>query len=139
MNPGVFQDNFGGDIKFQLGMDQIEKYLLQKIKKKQNSRQKNFIKKKLVCTNPDLTVHRGGVEEYCAGKIAEIDAPTSRMKGTNIDVTGKNSVNMIGNYVESAAGVQQSSSSLVDIFQGSFIGQLLNSLGNLKKFLKIVT
>ena len=33
---------------------------------------KNFIKKKLVCTNPDLTVHRGGVEEYCAGKIAEI-------------------------------------------------------------------
>lgn len=74
-----------------------------------------------------------------AGKIAEIDAPTSRMKGTNIDVTGKNSVNMIGNYVESAAGVQQSSSSLVDIFQGSFIGQLLNSLGNLKKFLKIVT
>ena len=46
---------------------------------------------------------------------------------------------MIGNYVESAAGVQQSSSSLVDIFQGSFIGQLLNSLGNLKKFLKIVT
>ena len=40
---------------------------------------------------------------------------------------------MIGNYVESAAGVQQSSASLVDIFQGSFIGQLLNSLGNLKK------
>ena len=33
---------------------------------------KNFIKKKLVCTNPDLTVHRGKVEEYCAGKIAEI-------------------------------------------------------------------
>jgi len=33
---------------------------------------KNFTKKKLVCTNPDLTVHRGGEEEYCAGKIAEI-------------------------------------------------------------------
>jgi len=33
---------------------------------------KDFIKKKLVCTNPDLTVHRGGIEEYCAGKIAEI-------------------------------------------------------------------
>ena len=29
-------------------------------------------KKKLVCTNPDLIVHRGGEEEYCAGKIAEI-------------------------------------------------------------------
>ena len=26
----------------------------------------------MVCTNPDLIVHRGGVEEYCAGKIAEI-------------------------------------------------------------------
>ena len=33
---------------------------------------KNFTNKKLVCTNPDLIVHRGGEEEYCAGKIAEI-------------------------------------------------------------------
>ena len=33
---------------------------------------KNFTKKILVCTNPDLIVHRGGEEEYCAGKIAEI-------------------------------------------------------------------
>ncbi len=33
---------------------------------------KNFTNKKLVCTNPDLIVHRGGVEEYCAGKVAEI-------------------------------------------------------------------
>ena len=33
---------------------------------------KNFTKKKLVCTNPDLIVHRGKTEEYCAGKIAEI-------------------------------------------------------------------
>ena len=33
---------------------------------------KNFTKKKLVCTNPDLIVHRAGEEEYCAGKIAEI-------------------------------------------------------------------
>ena len=28
--------------------------------------------KKLICTNPDLTVHRGDVEEYCAGSIAKI-------------------------------------------------------------------
>ena len=33
---------------------------------------KDFTNKKLVCTNPDLVVHRGGKEEYCAGKIAEI-------------------------------------------------------------------
>ena len=33
---------------------------------------KNFINKKFVCTNPDLTVHRGRDEEYCAGKIAEV-------------------------------------------------------------------
>ena len=33
---------------------------------------KNFTKKKLVCTNPDLIVHRGKTQEYCAGKIAEI-------------------------------------------------------------------
>ena len=27
--------------------------------------------KKLVCTNPDLTVHRGNIEELCAGSIAK--------------------------------------------------------------------
>ena len=33
---------------------------------------KNHLSKKLVCTNPDLTVHRGNKEEYCAGLIAQI-------------------------------------------------------------------
>ena len=33
---------------------------------------KKNISKKLICTNPDLTVHKGSQEEYCAGKIAEI-------------------------------------------------------------------
>ena len=33
---------------------------------------KNFVSKKLICTNPDLTVHRGQKEEYCAGSIAKI-------------------------------------------------------------------
>ena len=33
---------------------------------------KNHISKKLICTNPDLTVHRGDKEEYCAGYIAKI-------------------------------------------------------------------
>ena len=33
---------------------------------------KNSVSKKLICTNPDLTVHRGQKEEFCAGKIAEI-------------------------------------------------------------------
>ena len=33
---------------------------------------KKYISKKLVCTNPDLTVHRGNKEEYCAGFIAKI-------------------------------------------------------------------
>jgi len=33
---------------------------------------KNYTSKKLICTNPDLTVHRGDTEEYCAGTIAEI-------------------------------------------------------------------
>ena len=30
------------------------------------------VTKKLVCTNPDLTVHRGSVEELCAGSIARV-------------------------------------------------------------------
>ena len=33
---------------------------------------KDETSKKLICTNPDLTVHRGEVEEYCAGSIAKI-------------------------------------------------------------------
>ena len=33
---------------------------------------KNHISKKLICTNPDLIVHRGNTVEYCAGTIAEI-------------------------------------------------------------------
>ena len=33
---------------------------------------KNHLSKKLICTNPDLTVHRGEKEEYCAGFIAKI-------------------------------------------------------------------
>ena len=33
---------------------------------------KDHTSKKLICTNPDLTVHRGDVEEYCAGTIAKI-------------------------------------------------------------------
>ena len=37
---------------------------------------KNFFincnKKKLVCTNPDLIVHRGEKKEYCAGSVAKI-------------------------------------------------------------------
>tara|TARA_B110000444_G_scaffold206011_1_gene199379 strand:+ start:139 stop:987 length:849 start_codon:yes stop_codon:yes gene_type:complete len=33
---------------------------------------KDQTKKKLICTNPDLTVHRGSIEEYCAGSIASV-------------------------------------------------------------------
>ncbi len=37
---------------------------------------KNFLKKhvskKLVCTNPDLTVHKGDIEELCAGSVAKV-------------------------------------------------------------------
>ena len=37
-----------------------------------NEARKKAKSKKLVCTNPDLTVHRGEKEEYCAGYIAKI-------------------------------------------------------------------
>tara|TARA_Y100000590_G_scaffold159558_1_gene183088 strand:+ start:750 stop:1568 length:819 start_codon:yes stop_codon:yes gene_type:complete len=33
---------------------------------------KKYIKLKMVCTNPDLIVHRGSEQEYCAGMLAEI-------------------------------------------------------------------
>ena len=33
---------------------------------------KENIKKKMICTNPDLIVHRGSKAEYCAGTLAKI-------------------------------------------------------------------
>ena len=33
---------------------------------------KNHTRLKMVCTNPDLIVHRGENEEYCAGTVAEL-------------------------------------------------------------------
>tara|TARA_B100000029_G_C17542968_1_gene947390 strand:- start:922 stop:1740 length:819 start_codon:yes stop_codon:yes gene_type:complete len=33
---------------------------------------KNFKKIKMICTNPDLIVHRGSQVEYCAGSVAKI-------------------------------------------------------------------
>ena len=33
---------------------------------------KDHISKKLICTNPDLTVHRGNIEELCAGSVAKV-------------------------------------------------------------------
>ena len=32
----------------------------------------NHSKKRFICTNPDLTVHKGSIEEYCAGSVAKI-------------------------------------------------------------------
>ena len=32
---------------------------------------KNYTSKKLICTNPDLIVHRGKTEELCAGSVAK--------------------------------------------------------------------
>ena len=33
---------------------------------------KKYTKKKMICTNPDLIVHRGSKSEYCAGTLASI-------------------------------------------------------------------
>ena len=33
---------------------------------------KKYTKLKMVCTNPDLIVHRGSKTEYCAGSVAAI-------------------------------------------------------------------
>ena len=31
-----------------------------------------YISKQFICTNPDLTVHRGNIEELCAGSVAKV-------------------------------------------------------------------
>ena len=33
---------------------------------------KKYISKQFICTNPDLTVHKGNLEELCAGSIAKV-------------------------------------------------------------------
>ena len=50
---GLF-DNYENDLNY------YKKFLLK------------HISKKLVCTNPDLIVHRGSVEELCAGSVAKV-------------------------------------------------------------------
>ena len=50
---GLF-DNYNNDL------DYYKKFLLK------------HVSKKLICTNPDLIVHRGSVEELCAGSIAKV-------------------------------------------------------------------
>lgn len=70
-----------------------------------------------------------------AGKVLEADAPTSRVKGTNVDVTAVSGAKVIGSYTDIGAAVQQTSSSLSDATQGSFIGTILNVLGDVRKFL----
>ena len=37
-----------------------------------NNLLKDSLSKKLICTNPDLNVHRGEKEEYCAGAVARV-------------------------------------------------------------------
>ena len=44
--------------------------------KQANSENKKFllkhVSKKFICTNPDLIVHRGRIEELCAGSVAKV-------------------------------------------------------------------
>ncbi len=46
---------------------------------------KGYTKLKMVCTNPDLVVHRGIKKEYCAGTLAEI----FKELGGEVDYFGK--------------------------------------------------
>jgi len=50
---GLF-DDYDNDLKF------YKKFLMK------------HVSKKLICTNPDLIVHRGSVEELCAGSVAKV-------------------------------------------------------------------
>ena len=71
-----------------------------------------------------------------AGKILEADAPTSRLKGTNVDITAVSGAQIIGSDVDASASTQAPVSSLTDVTQGSLVGTVLNVLGNVKKFLE---
>jgi hypothetical protein len=72
-----------------------------------------------------------------SGKILEFKAPVTNVKGTNVNITGSSKVTTLGQFVENSASVQASTTSLVDIAQGSFLGKILGAIGSLKKFLNI--
>ena len=60
---GLFDEDDPDPNKIQLHENELDYYKKFLIK---------HTSKKLVCTNPDLTVHRGNKEEFCAGYIANI-------------------------------------------------------------------
>lgn len=71
-----------------------------------------------------------------SGKIIEINAPVSNVKGTNVNITATSKVTQLGQFVEGSAGVQASSSTMTDATKGSFLGKVLGAINSLKKFLR---
>lgn len=73
-----------------------------------------------------------------SGKIIEINAPTSNVKGTNVNVVATSKVTQLGQFVEASAGVQSSSSTMTDATKGSFLGKALGAINTLKKFMQFI-
>lgn len=73
-----------------------------------------------------------------SGKIIEINAPVSNIKGTNVNVTATSKVTQLGQFVEGVAGIQNSSSTMTDAAKGSFIGKALSAISSFKKFMKML-
>ena len=71
-----------------------------------------------------------------SNKIIQTDAPSTKVLGTNVDIAANSQATVMGEYVESAGGIQASSGTVTDAFKGSFIGGILKSLTKFEQFIK---
>ena len=72
------------------------------------------VSKKLICTNPDLTVHKGDVEELCAGSVAKVfeeftqaeEGTSAKFGGTGLGLSiTKRLAEMMGGEVEAKSEI----------------------------------
>lgn len=71
-----------------------------------------------------------------SGKIIEIKAPYVKENATNISVTASGNLETIAGTKTGSAQIQNSDGSSIDLFQGTFLGNIFSGLQSLQKFFK---
>lgn len=107
---------------------------------------KKKINLKMICTNPDLIIHRGGTKEYCAGSIAKL---FNEMGGNvvyfgkpykeiyNLCIEENDKILVIGDNLKTdIKGANNMSFDSLFITSGVHANEILNNKSDISKILK---